>query len=250
MSKKVVIPLPATDFDPTEAAVTWSILDSHGIEVDFATPLGLPATGDPLMVTGKGLGPWKPFLQADKNGQIAYAKMVSSPKFMAPLRWSEINPELYDGIVLPGGHAPRMKEYLESSVLQDLIPYFFQNNKLVAAICHGVVLASRSKFQNGKSVLFGRKTTALLASQELLAWGLTCLWLNNYYRTYPETVQSEVTRALEDSNDFISGPLPLKRDSPINLNSGFVVQDKNYISARWPGDVHLFGTKIVEFFSP
>jgi len=36
--------------------------------------------------------------------------------------------------------------------------------------------------------------------------------------------------------------LPLVRDSANNLNPGFVVQDGNYLSARWPGDAHKFAT--------
>lgn len=31
--KTVLIPLPATDFDPTEVAVPWQIFTAHGIDV-------------------------------------------------------------------------------------------------------------------------------------------------------------------------------------------------------------------------
>ncbi len=36
----VLMPLPAADFDPTEAAVTWQVLASAGHDVVFATPSG------------------------------------------------------------------------------------------------------------------------------------------------------------------------------------------------------------------
>jgi protease I len=122
---------------------------------------------------------------------------------------------------------------------------YFENYGLVGAICHGVVLAARSCV-NGKSVLFGRKTTALLKSQEMLAWQMTRLWLGSYYRTYPMSVQAEVEAALASPKDFIPGPAPLSRDSPTNSKPGFVVKDGNYISARWPGDAHAFANALVK----
>lgn len=54
------------------------------------------------------------------------------------------------------------------------------------------------------------------------------------------------SQSCKNSYDFIKGPLPLLRDDPINLNRGFVVQDKNYLSALWPGDAHMFGNKSLD----
>jgi len=133
-----------------------------------------------------------------------------------------------------------MRAYLESSTLQDIVTQAFERNIPVGAICHGVVLAARAKTSTGRSVLFGRRTTALTRSLELTAWALTAAWLGRYYRTYPETVQSEVTRALETSAHFDTGPLAMRRDSPEHSEYGFTVRDGNYLSARWPGDAHRF----------
>nr|WP_295904378.1 type 1 glutamine amidotransferase domain-containing protein [uncultured Bdellovibrio sp.] len=244
--KKVLIPLPGTDFDPTESAVPWRILTKAGVQVVFATPDGKAASCDPRMISGKGLGPLAKVLVADKNGQAAYRSMIASAEFVNPISWKDIKAEDYDGVLLPGGHAPGMKEYLESKTLQSVIVNFFEMNKLVGAICHGVVLASRSVGSNGHSVLWGRATTALLKSQELLAWSLTCLWLKDYYRTYPQTVEDEVTASLRTPADFQTGSMALLRDSAEKLNRGFVVEDRNYLSARWPGDAHLFATKYLQ----
>jgi putative intracellular protease/amidase len=145
-----------------------------------------------------------------------------------------------------------------------LIAEFFDAGKPIAAICHGVVLAARSiSLRSGKSVLHGRKTTALTWELEKAAWRLSRYagrwWDRDYYRTYRESpndppgywsVQAEVTRALADPADFcdvatdaphywrkVSG---LFRDTPHDERPGFVVRDGNYLSARWPGDVHTF----------
>ena len=116
----------------------------------------------------------------------------------------------------------------------------FAAQKPVGAVCHGVVLVARSLGGDGLSVLHGRKTTALLKTQELLAWSVTRPWLGDYYRTYPQTVQDEVTEALASPEDFVAGSPPLLRDAPGKLSRGFAHRDGNYLSARWPGDVHRF----------
>jgi len=241
--KTVLMPLPSTDFDPTESAVPWSILSAHGHHVIFATPDGKPGQADPRMVNGNGLGLLAPVLRADANGRAAYARMITSKEFLRPIPYAEIVAANFHGLVLTGGHAQGMKPYLESSILQKAVADFFISKKPVGAICHGVVLAARSKLPSGVSVLHGKKTTALTQQMEMSAWALTCLWLKSYYRTYPQTVQAEVRAALAKPGDFVVGPMNTTRDSPDNLDIGFTVQDGKYLSARWPGDAHRFATE-------
>jgi protease I len=237
---RILMPLPTQDFDPSESGVPWFVLNAAGHQVVFATPDAQLARADPRMVTGQGLGPLKPFLAANRHGRLAYLSMQSSPAFRAPLPYAALRAEDFDAMILPGGHAPGMRPYLESHVLQGLVTAMFAHDKPVGAVCHGVVLVARSLGADGNSVLYGRKTTALLKSQELLAWNLTRAWLGDYYRTYPQTVQDEVCEALASPDDFVAGPLPLRRDSPTRRGSGYVHRDGNYLSARWPGDAHRF----------
>ena len=140
---------------------------------------------------------------------------------------------------------------LEAAELQKLTATFFTKKKPVGAICHGVVLAARSKRKDGKSVLYGKKTTALLKKQEMTAYNLTRVWLGTYYRTYPETtVQDEVTAALASAADFHSGPTPgVTRDAPDKMKRGFTVTDGNYVSARWPGDAYNFANGFLKLLS-
>ncbi len=238
--KKVLIPLPSYGFDPTEAAVPWKILSGKGIEIVFATPNGKQAQADTIMLSGKGLGIWKPLLKADKEAVKAYREMEASFAFKHPVKYVDIDVAMFDGVHLPGGHDKGVKEYLESEILQNKIVEFFQQRKKVSAVCHGVLLAARSvDNRTGKSVLYGYKTTALLKKQERLAYYLTKLWLGDYYLTYPETtVEDEVKKYLASPSQFIHGPMPVFRDSLAKTGRGFYVIDKNYISARWPGDIY------------
>jgi protease I len=247
-SKKIVIPLPNYGFDPTETAIPWKILSDKNYEVLFATPQGELAKADKRMVTGKGLGIWKSLLKARKDAVEAYQLMVQSNAFQSPLKYAGLKEKDFDAILLPGGHDKGVKEYLESKILQQLVVDFFNAQKPVAAICHGVVLAARSvNPATKKSVLYNYKTTCLLKSQELAAYNLTRLWLKDYYLTYPEiTVEDEVKSALANANNFQAGPTPMLRDGMEHLNRGFALTDRNYISARWPGDAYGFALEVVK----
>ncbi len=236
----VLIPIPERDFDPTETAVPWKVLSGLGHRVRFATPDGRRGEADERMLSGRGLGLLKSMLMADRRGRRAYAEMATSPEFEKPLRHDAIGTADFDGLLLPGGHAKGMRSYLESTALQALVAAAFAEGKPVGAICHGVVLAARSKAADGRSVLYGRKTTALTRQMELGAWALTGLWLGSYYRTYPTPVQSEVSAALAQPGDFVTGPMSAARDTPARPELGFTVRDGQYLSARWPGDAHRF----------
>ena len=244
---KVLIATSTTDFDPTEVAVPWKILREAGIEVCFATDTGLAGYADKRMLDGNRLGLLKPALIADSSARDAYAEMRLDPAFKQPISFDEIRVGDYDGLLLPGGHSKGVIPYLESRELQAAIVEFFARDLPVGAICHGVVAACRAiDPSSGKSVLYGRKTTALLKRQERLAYHLTKWNLGRYYLTYPETVEDEVTTTLKSPSDFIQGPIPILRDNPDKLYRGFTVRDGNYLSARWPGDIYSFAAEYLE----
>jgi putative intracellular protease/amidase len=275
----VLIPIPALDFDPTEVAVSWRVLSDLGHDVRFATPSATPARGDDLMVTGRGLDPWGfvpglshlvgigRVLRADARGRAAYDDLLWAPAFGHPVTWANIGSVEFDALLLPGGHRARgMRPYLESEVLQDVVARTFRDDKPVAAICHGVLLVARSTDpETGRSVLHGRRTTALTWTLEHRAWSVARVsrfWDPTYYRTYPEepgqpsgymSVQQEVTRSLARPEDFLdvtpdTPDTALKssgraRDTITDERPAFVVEDGNYVSARWPGDVHTFAKR-------
>jgi protease I len=245
---RLLIPIPTYGFDPTEVAIPWKVFSSKGIDVLFATPNGEKATADSLMLHGKRLGIWKPLLRARQDAVDAYAEMDAHDSFCRPLKYRDAQAEDFDALFLPGGHDKGVREYLESEVLQVLVADFFTAKKPVGAICHGVVLAARSTNpETGKSVIHDYKTTALLKSQELSAYKLTRLWLKDYYLTYPDmTVEDEVRSVLADGGNFNCGSTPVFRDSPDHLERGFVVEDRNYLSARWPGDAYSISIRMAE----
>jgi len=246
MPEMILILLPSHDYDPTESSVPWQALRKAGIDVRFATPEGLPAYADPRLVS-IGFGLLNPMLMTRKADLDSYAQMIEDEAFRQPLAYADVDPTEFAGLLVPGGHAKGMRNLLESAQARHIVLHFFQADKPVAAVCHGVLLLARTLDPDtGRSVLFGRKVTALVATtMELPAWLMTAAWLGRYYRTYGQTVEAEVTAALSRSTDFVRGPLIAKRDSAQAPQLGFVVRDGQLLTARWPGDCHRFAAEWV-----
>jgi putative intracellular protease/amidase len=241
---RILVPLPDRDFDPTEAAVPWRLLTRAGHDVSFATESGETPACDPLLLTGVMFGE----LGARPEPKGFYAEMIASKELGTPVTWAAIDPSGYDALVLPGGHAQGMTQYLASEVLQRKVAAFAATGKPMAAICHGVLVLARAKDpKTGKSVLHGRRTTCLPRYMERIAYYLTAWKLGRYYRTYDAYVEDEVSAALADASHFERGPLTLMKHGTMDHDAGaFVVEDGNYVSARWPGDAYLFARKIIE----
>ena len=208
-------------------------MSGAGHEIVFATPDGLSASCDPLLLTGVVLGQ----LGAHTEPKAFYDEMLQSTAFNNPIRYEAIDPLSYDGVWYSGGHAQGMKPYLESEALRAQTRIFWASKRPIAAICHGVLVLARA------GVLAGVKTSCLPKYMELAAWGTTVLVRGNYYRTYPETAEDEVRRL-----GGLVQPDPLTRFShgtADNDGPAFVVEDGSYLSARWPGDAYLLAKRFL-----
>src|SRR3954452_13653163 len=228
---RVWMPLPDRDFDTTEVAVPWKLLTDAGHEVVFATEQGAGAPEcDPKLIDGVIFGQ----LGAADEPIAFYRELQGAPEFTKPVSWRGIEPRDFDGLVLAGGHAPGMRQYLGSTQLQAKVREFWELERPVGAICHGVLVLARA------GVLAKSRTTCLPKPMERGAFLLTSWKLGRYYRTYPAYVEDEVIAALEDRGQFERGGL---------ATQPFVVEDGRYVSARWPGDARLFAQRFVELLS-
>ena len=243
----VLMALPDRDFDPTEVAVPWQRLRDDGHDVVFATETGkVVPEADPRLLKGVILRQ----LGAAPEPVSFYEELTKDRSFRRPLAWSRIEPDQYDGWLLPGGHAPGMRQYLGSPVLQEKSAAFFALGRPVGAICHGVVVLARSIDPATKrSVIANYQTTALTKAMERTAYYLTAWRLGRYYRTYPTYVEDEVRSALDSRSQFHRGPRRLTPDSAQNDHAGFLVEDAQYLSARWPGDAYSFARRFSEKLS-
>ena len=162
--KTVLMPLPDRDFDVTESAVPWKVLTRVGVVVVFATEEGGRAPAcDPLLLTGVLLGQ----LGAAADAVAAYREMEQDAAFRQPLSWRTADFSVFDGLLLVGGHAPGMRQYLGSAELQARVAAFWALERPVGAICHGALVAARA------GVLRGVASACLPFYMERLAFFLT-----------------------------------------------------------------------------
>ena len=84
----------------------------------------------------------------DFEGDQTYSEKPGH-NFSLNATFADVRPEQYDALVLPGGRAP---EYirLNPRVLQ-VVRHFFETNKPVAAICHGMQILAAAGVLKGRS---------------------------------------------------------------------------------------------------
>jgi len=237
---KILIILPQSDYDPSEVALPWLVWSQSRHEVFFATESGKPAYADPVTLTGEGLPLLAASLKARMEAEAAYAAMIAAPHFKQPITWAKAKADKYDALHFPGGHAPGMRSYCESAEVFRLAKEAFAADQPVSAICHGVLPLARA------GLLKGKRTTALTHIMEEIAVRLTAKALPGHYRTYPVSVEDEVRQRIGKAGKFERGGLFPRYAGSKAPKAGFVVQDGNYLSARWPGDAWTLAVRLAE----
>jgi len=107
--------------------------------------------------------------------------MTQDSAYQHPILYAEIDPDLHVAILLPGGHASGVRQYLESLVLQNKVLRFWQQGKLIGAICHGVLVLARTiDPKTGHSVLYGYRVTATPHSLDRSGYLLSRLLRSSY----------------------------------------------------------------------
>ena len=230
----ILIPLPDHDFDPTETATPWRVCAERGWKTTFATENGQVAEADPRLMMGFIRGP----LGAGRMGIKDYQAMTRSPDYQKPIKYADINVDEYDALLLAGGHAPGMRQFLESKIIREKTTQFFRQDKCVGAICHGVLVLSRSiDPETGKSVLSTYQTTSLTKLLEIIGYVSTFWLLGRRFRTYDAYVEDEVRTALQDQSQYSTGLIPFPH----------VVVDRNLVTARyWLFDAMQYSIKFAE----
>jgi putative intracellular protease/amidase len=131
-----------------------------------------------------------------------------------------------------------MKQFLESSILQEKVVQFFKENKCVGAICHGVLVLARALDpETGKSVIHNYRLTSLTKGLEMIGYAATFWLLGRRFRTYDAYVADEVRDALRSRRQYSSGMIPFPH----------VVVDRNLVTSRyWLFDAMKYSLKFAE----
>ena len=84
----------------------------------------------------------------DFEGDQTYSEKPGH-NFTLNATFAEVNPELYDALVIPGGRSP---EYLRlNTVVLKTVRHFAETGKPIAAVCHGAQLLSAAGVLEGRS---------------------------------------------------------------------------------------------------
>lgn len=126
--------ISADNFEDTELLVPYYRLQEEGIDVDVAS-------------IRKGT------IKGKHGYEVAVTKTLT-----------EVNPDEYVLLVLPGGKAPEAVRKQQKAV--DIVQHFFQKNKPVSAICHGPQTLITAGLLKGK-----RATCYRTVAEEMKAAG-------------------------------------------------------------------------------
>jgi putative intracellular protease/amidase len=158
--------------------------------------------------------------------------MTQDTAFQQPIPYDRINASQYEALLLPGGDAPGVRQYLDSTLLRSKVLQFWEQHKLIGAICHGVLVLARTIDQRtGRSIVYGSKVTAVPKSLDRFAY-LVDRWITKHgYVMYPRCVAEEVRGYLQHPQDLSFGP---------TIFTPYVVHDGMFITSRWYLDAELF----------
>ena len=121
-----------------EVMVPFQALEMVGFKVDVVCP-------------DKNTGEYIKTAIHDFEGDQTYTEKIGH-KFALNASFNYLKLEQYDGLYITGGRAP---EYLRLNTrVIDIVKYFMELNKPVAAICHGIQILTAA------DVIKGRKLTA------------------------------------------------------------------------------------------
>ncbi|HPZ06788.1 MAG TPA: DJ-1/PfpI family protein [Candidatus Eremiobacteraeota bacterium] len=121
MAKKKILMLTGDYVEDYEVMVPFQILTMVGHTVHTVCP-------------GKKAGDVIRTAIHDFEGDQTYSEKRGH-NFKINANFDEVNPEDYDGLVIPGGRAP---EYIRlNERVLDIVRYFAKSNKPLASICHG-----------------------------------------------------------------------------------------------------------------
>lgn len=137
LSTKKILILVGDFVEDYEAMVPYQILRMVGHEIDTACP-------------GKKSGDTVKTAVHDFTGEQTYSEKVGH-NFAITVDFEKIDPEEYNGLVIPGGRAP---EYIRlNDRVLEIVRHFAERGKPIAAVCHGPQVLAAANVLKGKKCM-------------------------------------------------------------------------------------------------
>ena len=188
-----------------------------GVEVKLASIKGGAVPIDPKsQTTGKNPPSVERFLKDPK----------ASHAIKQSLAITAVEPSEYDAIFLPGGHGT-MWDLPKCDRLAQIISETLEQNRVVAAVCHGSAGLVSARTAEGRSVVEGRKLSAFTNSEE------EAVGLGKIVPFLLETKLRELGAEFHSANNF----------------QALVIADGNLITGQNPASSQLVADKVLEKLS-
>lgn len=135
-----------------EVSHPWEVLVEAGYEIDFVSPKG----GNP---------PVDGFDLSDPVNKKFWEDKHYHQKITHSLKPSEVKPQDYAAIFYAGGHGA-MWDLPNNKELADIASKIYEQNGVVAAVCHGPAGLLNIQLSNGKYLIAGKKVNGFSNEEE------------------------------------------------------------------------------------
>ncbi len=132
-----------------EFAIPYLIFDKTGYEILVASPLGGVSPVDENSMSCSNPIEWDTCIQILRQ----------------TVKLDEVDIDKFDAVYFPGGHGPMFDLAFDENV-KNIVEYFYNKNKIISAICHGVVALVSAKDAEGSSILKNKKVTSFTNKEE------------------------------------------------------------------------------------
>lgn len=202
-----------TGYELTELARAYYVFQANGFDVDIASPKG---GNPPVVIDGDDMGE---FDYAFLNDSSAQEKVKNSYKIDSVLA------DEYSGIYFVGGKGA-MFDFPKNAAIQKLVKNYYQQGKVIGAVCHGPAALVNVMLDNGQSLLANKTVSSFTNAEELLL-------IPNAKEIFPFLLQDELAA---HGASFKEGPLYLKQ----------VSRDGNLITGQNPWSVWGVAESMIE----
>ncbi len=144
----------ATGYYLAEVSHPWKVLTDAGYEIDFISPKG----GNP---------PVDGFDLSDPDNKAFWEDSLYHNKISHSLKPSAVKTSDYTAIYYAGGHGA-MWDLADNKAIANIASAIYENNGIVAAVCHGPAGLLAIKSANGKYLLDGKKVNGFSNEEEAL----------------------------------------------------------------------------------
>lgn len=137
-----------------EVSHPWEVLTKAGYEIDFVSPKG----GNP---------PVDGFDLKDEVNQRFWENQYYNNKISNTLHPSEVISKDYKAIFFAGGHGA-MWDFPSNEKISKIAAEIYENNGIVAAVCHGPAGLINIKLSDGKYLIKGKRVNGFTNEEEEL----------------------------------------------------------------------------------